>query len=163
MARCGLIWALMAVAGLTAAGCGGSQQSTVDDAATSGHDDDHGGHAHADPKTLSEAVAVLTEIRDELAAAYQAANVQAADEAIHEMEPVIRKTKELIAEAGLDRYDQDAAETAVDQLMEVLDALHQPHSADAKLDPATYEGQAERLNEALTSLQTLAEKVPAEE
>ncbi len=118
---------------------------------------------HTDPKTLPEAVEVLTEIQAEIATAYKAADVKAVDQAWHEAYPIAKKVKELAADSGLDRYDQDDAGAASDQLVEILDELHPPHGADAKVDPATYEGKQDALNDAIANLKAVAEKVPAKQ
>jgi hypothetical protein len=152
---------LVAFAGLISSGCGGSTDTPGESTAGNGGGEhaEHE-HAHADPKTLAEAVALMAEVRDELAEAFKSADVKAVDEAWHEMYPVAKKTKELAASSGLDRYEQDDAEEAATQIVEVLEELHPPHGADAKVDSATYDAQADSLNDAIANLKTIAEKVP---
>jgi hypothetical protein len=148
--------------GLIAAGCSGPTGSSGDRTAGGGAEADHDhDHEHADPKSLAEAVEVLTETRDELAEAYKAANAKTVDEVWHEMYPVAKKAKELAAGSGLDRYDQDDADAAIAQIVEILEELHPPHGADAKVDPAAYEGQADSLDDAIANLKAVAAKVPA--
>lgn len=148
--------ALVAVVGLSTVGCGGSGS------ATNGHEeagDEHGeGHSHAEPKDLHEAVHVLEEMRDELAAGFKAADVKAVDAVIHEMGPVVKKAKELVDSSAseIDRYAKTDAHKALDQIMEVLHELHPSHDADAKVDPAQYDGKADSLNDALTNLDNIA-------
>ncbi|WP_425398668.1 hypothetical protein [Aeoliella sp.] len=147
--------ALVAVAGLSIAGCGGSGSGdsgsdTGGGDAHAGHD--HEGHAHADPKNLHEAAEVLAEMRDELAEAFEKADVKAVDEVIHEMGPMVKKAKEMVASSNLDRYAQNDVDAALDQIKEVLAELHPSHGADAKVDPADYDAQKDSLNDALENL-----------
>ncbi|WP_442485743.1 hypothetical protein [Aeoliella sp. SH292] len=149
--------ACVAVAGLSTFGCNGSS-STPAGHEEEGHDHAEGEHSHADPKDLHEAVHVLTEMRDELAAGFKAADVKVVDGVIHEMGPMVKKTKELVdsSASDIDRYAKGDAHKALDQIMEVLHDLHPSHAADAKVDPAKYDGQADSLNDALKNLDDIA-------
>lgn len=158
--------ALVAVAGLSIAGCGGSGSGDAHTETGGGDehaDHDHEGHAHADPKDLHEASEVLAEMRDELAEAYTAANVKGVDEVIHEMGPVLKKAKEMLALSELDQYAKKDVERALTQITDVLTELHPSHGADAKVDPADYDAQKDSLNDAISNLHELTEKPePAE-
>lgn len=154
--------ALVASFGLLTTGCGGSNDSGKggSDSTTSGEDVNAANadeHDHIDPKTVVEAIHVLEEMRDELATGFKNADVKEVDHAIHEMGPVVKKLKELIASSEMDQYDQKDAEVAAEQIMNVLGALHPSHGADAKVDPADYDAQADSLNDALENLEKLAE------
>lgn len=158
-------WMLLAAVGLVLTGCGGSTTAGTEDqgggqaAVEHDHDHDHAhgeGHDHADPDSLAEAVHLLEEMRDELAEGYQSADVKMVDEVIHEMGPVIKKARELLASSEMDRYAQTDAEKALDQLVDVLSELHPSHGADAKVDPADYDAQKDSLNDALANLEKAA-------
>jgi len=162
-----LVFGLMAVAGFALTGCGGGDTATKPaeteaanaEAGHEGHD-----HGHGAPDTLDEAVAELAEHRDQLAAGYESNDVKAVDEAIHVMGPIARAVEGLASTAGLDRYDAGTATDAAKQVLEVLNTLHNGmHGADAKLDPAAYDKEADSLNDAIKNLQAMAEKAGAAE
>ncbi len=154
---------MVALLGLAVGGCGGG--TTTETPATNGTGDAHADHenGHTEPKTLAEAVETLSEANTELAEAYKAADVKAVDNVWHEVYPVAKKTKELISNAGLDRYDEEDAQAAQAQLIEVLEKLHPPHGADAKVDPAAYDAEADSLKDAINNLRTASDKAKASE
>lgn len=164
MLRYRSIWMLLAATGLALQGCGGSsstegnQSGSAQADADHDHDDhDHGdGHDHREPKSVAEAVDVLEGMRDELAEGFKAADVKVVDEVIHEMGPMIKKARALVASAGMDRYVQADAEKALDQMVDVLSELHPSHDKDAKVDPADYDAQKDSLNDALGNLEKAA-------
>lgn len=154
---------MVVLLGLTVGGCGGGTTTETPSTKDDGDSQDEHAHDHSDPKTLAEAVEVLTEVNTELAEAYKSADVKTVDQVWHEAYPVAKKTKELIASAGLDRYDEEDAQAAQSQLIEVLEKLHPPHGADAKVDPAAYDAEADSLKDAINNLKAASEKAKASE
>lgn len=143
--------------GLLASGCGGSSDSN-DGSSTPAANGERpsDAHKHVDPETFAQAVDVLKEMRDELAAGFKEANVEEVDHVIHEMGPLLMKAGELVASSDMDQYDQKDAEAALEQIMAAVGELHPSHGADAKVDPADYDEQADSLNSALETLEKLA-------
>ncbi|MCO6048054.1 hypothetical protein NG895_29480 [Aeoliella sp. ICT_H6.2] len=159
--------AVVAVAGLSVTGCGNKSDSSDSHTEAGGAEEhaghDHAEHEHADPKNLPEAVGLLAEMRDELAAAYKEGNTKEADGVIHEMGDMAKTAEKMLTSSDLDRYAQKEAQTSIDQIIEVLSTLHEEsHGAEAKIDPATYDGQQDAMNDAISNLQKKVEK-PADE
>ena len=129
-------------------GCGKGQVEKVPAGDTHNH------AAHAEPESLTEAVTLIKQSRDELAAAYADANRGEADAAFHEIISHVKAAKNLIDTSGMDRYEADDAVKACDSLLEALDPVHPPHDSAATIDPADYEGAKEAIDTAITNLET---------
>lgn len=134
-------------------GCGKKEEEPLPVGATNGN-----AAGENAPATLGEAVEKLATHRDELAAGFKASDAKAAGDAWHDMVPVAKQVKALGVSAGLDRYDQRTAEQAANQLVEILNTIHPPHGADAKVDPADYEKESDSINDAISNLETIAAK-----
>ncbi len=118
------------------------------------------------PSTLAEAVTALKKQRDELASGYAAGDVKKADTALHGLLRSAKSIADLGTQAKLDRYDLSDATTAADQITEILSTLHDSmggHGADAKVDAADYDKEADSLNDAINNIETITLKASAAE
>ncbi|QDU56280.1 hypothetical protein [Aeoliella mucimassa] len=157
MAGTRTLLAILIASGLMLTGCLGTESTTTIEE----HDHDH---KHVEVHSLGEAVTVLQEMRDELAEAYKNSDIKTVDGLFHdEVSPISKQLNELVTESGLQGDDLEAAKAAVEQLLSVFDVLHPSHAADATIDPATYDAQADSFNDALVNLEMLAAKAPATE
>ncbi|MGI9456655.1 MAG: hypothetical protein ACR2NU_08840 [Aeoliella sp.] len=147
-----MLLSFMAIGALSIVGCGKKEVPQPEPITTTNTQD-----ANA-PKTLAEAVTKLAKHRDQLAAGFKAGDAKAASDAWHDLVPIAKQVKALGVSAELDRYDQADVEKAADQLVEILNTIHPPHGADAKVDPADYDKESDSINDAITNLETITAK-----
>jgi hypothetical protein len=152
---------LFVVAGVSLAGCGGSQTTASNSSADHHDHETHGDeHKHTHPESFADALTEVDELRAKVETAFAAGDLAKADGPVHEIGRLLEELPELATKEARSAANQQKVKRAVDSLMECFAELDtRVHGRDSA--GKSYAEVADQINAALTDLKSVAkEKSP---
>jgi hypothetical protein len=157
-----LTLAIVILLGLSVVGCDkGDADSESTSLTAGGNAEDHQGHAgelgEDMPANFAVAVADLKEHYQQIKQAFEQGDDGKADEPLHRVGHLLEHLPELARKAELPSDDLEAIEAAAEKMFEAYATVHEPVHNN---QPADYAAVADSLDEAMASIEAVANKHP---
>ncbi|TWT35099.1 hypothetical protein KOR42_51940 [Thalassoglobus neptunius] len=128
-----------------------------------GHDG-HDGHDHQAaeaPKTFSESITQLTELRDAVQSAMEQDDLKKADGPVHQIGHLLKQIDELASDAGLTESQQKEVKAAITTLFETFSSLDS--TIHGKSDGQSWKDVSTDIDQAIVQLQKISNEASTTE